>query len=186
MTFSGSMGNGMDWQYLLYIAVLSSGYVGFTSFFIALRQVIGANADKVATWSMRYLITVALCTTTTALLPPLLSMMIPPATAIRIAGGAACVLMTRLDIIFVYRLPLVYKEPLGSWFWFLFAIALGADVGFGACAAGVLPGKELATFCSAETVELAVMFCYFSNALMQLLPFDWELEPQRGRRSSRS
>ncbi len=164
----------MDWQYLLYIAVISTSYVGFTAFFIALRQLIGSTADKVATWSMRYLITVALCTTTTALLPPLLSTMMAAPLAIRISSGIACLLMTRLDVVFVYRLPSIYKEPLGAWFWLLFIVALGVDVGFGACALGLLPGRELVAFSVAETVELTVMFCYFANALRQLLPFEWE------------
>lgn len=171
----------MDWQYLLYIAVISTSYVGFTAFFIALRQIVGDKADKVATWSMRYLITVALCTATSALLPPLLAMIVPAVLAIRVASGVACVLMTRLDIIFVYRLPSIYEEPLGPWFWSLFAVAIGADIGFGACALGFFPAKELVAFCAAETVELVVMFCYFSNALMQLLPFEWELEARSKR-----
>lgn len=171
----------MDWQYLLYIAVLSSGYVGFTAFFIALRQMIGITADTVATWSMRYLITVALCTTATALLPPLLSMVIPVTGALRIASGITCVLMTRLDVIFAYRLPRIYKEPRDAWFWFLFACAIAADVAFAACALGGFPGKEYAAFCFAETTELAVMFCYFGSALQQLLPFEWEREARRQR-----
>ncbi len=168
----------MDWQYLFYIAALSSGYVGFTAFFIALRQMIGATADRVATWSMRYLITVALCTTATALLPPLLSMAIPAVLAIRISAGITCVLMTRLDVIFAYRLPRIYKEPMDGWFWFLFACAIGADIAFLACALGFFPGRELPAFCFSETMELVVMFCYFAGALKQLLPFEWELKAQ--------
>jgi hypothetical protein len=166
----------MDWTYLLYIAVLCSSCVGFTSFFIALRQVIGSAVSTLARWSMRYLIAVALCCTLTALMPPLLSTVVSAKAAIQIASGVACVLMTRLDVIFIYRLPRIYRTPRSVYFWLLYVAAVLADMGFAACAFGFARGHESFVFSSLETVELAVIYGYFSAALMELLPFEWELE----------
>jgi len=62
----------METSYLSYIATISKNYVSFTSFFLALRQIIGSTIDRGAAWLIRYLIADALCVTATALMPPLM------------------------------------------------------------------------------------------------------------------
>jgi hypothetical protein len=165
----------MDFQYLYYIAVISVSYVGFTAFFITLRQLIGTDVDQVTAWLTRYLIAVALCVTMTALLPPLLTHFIPGVYALRIASGVTFILMFRLDIIFILRLPHVYQKPMNGSFWTMFGVAIVADILFVLCTLGFPRGSGLGEFAVGETIEVGVMFCYFSKSLEQLLPFKWEI-----------
>jgi hypothetical protein len=164
----------MDFQYLYYLAVISVSYVGFTAFFITLRQLIGADVDQVTAWLTRYLIAVALCVAMTALMPPLLNHFVTPVCALRLASAVTFVLMFRLDIIFILRLPHVYKKPTDAWFWAMFGVAIIADILFILCTLGIPKGIELGEFSVGETIEVGVMFCYFSKSLEQLLPFNWE------------
>jgi hypothetical protein len=165
----------MDMQYLYWLSIISSSYVGFTALFMTLRQLIGAAADKVVTWSTRYLIAVALCATITSLMPPLLSFSMDATSAIRLSAGLAFVLMVRLDVIFIRRFSFLFQEPNGASYWLLFGLAIVADLIFGACALGFTSKREFAAFTAAETAEVAVMFCYFSKSLQQLIPFEWEV-----------
>jgi hypothetical protein len=173
----------MDMQYLYWLSIISSSYVGFTAIFMTLRQLIGVAADKVVTWSTRYLIAVALCATITSLMPPLLSFSTDVASAIRISSGVAFVLMVRLDVIFIRRFSFLFEQPNGASYWLLFGVAIVADLLFGACALGLTAKREFAAFTAAETAEVAVMFCYFSKSLQQLIPFEWEVA-QSGSESS--
>jgi hypothetical protein len=170
----------MEWTYLYYIAVLSAGYVSFTSIFLALRQIIGAAADRAAGWSTRYLIAVALCTIMAALLPPLLVIFgLLPVTAIRLSALVALVLLGRLDGIYLWRRSSVFGEGMDLKLTILYSIAVSVDVAFGAIACGLVKDREFAAFCAAETAELAIMFRYFSASLERFLPFQWEGESGR-------
>ena len=170
----------METTYLYYIAIISTSYVSFTSFFLALRQIVGSKIDGAAGWLMRYLIAGALCITVTALLPALLALFaVDATTSVRASSLVAAVLLTRLDFIYLRKRSSVLEGPMDFGLRMLFAWAVLADAVFCLCGFGIFTGHDFAAFCAAETLELIVMFQYFTRSLERLMR-----EPGRHARAS--
>lgn len=165
--------------FLYVIASVCTAYVGFTSLFIALRKAGGSLVDQYSSWSVRYLIAVALTTIGTALLPGvLLAFSADEAWAVRPASLVAMLLLGRLDAIYAWRRKQVDASPLDWRLKLLFIAALVIDFVFGAIAAGLAPTLAVASYMALELGEVMIMFCYFAWALERMLPLRWEHGPE--------
>lgn len=164
-------------SFLYMIATVCTAYVGFTSLFVFLRKSGEQSIDQYSSWSIRYLIAVALSTMGTTLLPAVLLAFNPDERqAVRIASFVALFLLGRLDVIYASRSKLVDSTPVDWRLRALFFAAVAIDVLFGLIAFGVIEKFATAVYMALELGELVVMFCYFAWALQRLLPLEWERE----------
>jgi hypothetical protein len=161
--------------FLYMIASVSTAYVGFTSLFIAVRTSGGSMIDDYASWSVRYLIAVALTTIGTALLPAVLLAFTKDETAAaQDASFIAMLLLGRLDAIYAYRRRDVDMSPFDWRLTCLLVIAVVIDIGFGIVALRIMPETAPGTYMALELNEMIVMFCYFAWTLERMLPLRWE------------